>query len=115
MSMNLAVPPWERVGTPGIQTITGNGQISLVADVTHLNQSTPSADGGDYQVTLPNGTTPRQIKRVYVTQSASAHFTVSGQFANGGSLRFYDIAQSAVLEWDGTNWHLIGGNAEEII
>jgi len=39
---------------------------------------------------------------------------MSGTFVGFTALRFNNQAWSAVLEWDGAGWQLIGGNAEQI-
>ena len=120
------IPPWDRpVQTPTVQIMTedlvANG-ISLNSDVTYLVSDIPKdalnlADA--YQVALPNGNYKRQIHRIFVRGDhvlTTAAFEVAGAFVGFTKLRFFTDANgmSAVLEWDGTAWHLIGGNAEPI-
>lgn len=109
------IPPWARpVQSPFMQVCTGNDTIDLGPDVTYLNQTNPQAGGAPYQLTLPNGNYMRQMKRILVLGSAipnTAEFQLLGQFAGAGSLLFNSAATEAVLEWDSTCWHLIGGSA----
>jgi hypothetical protein len=83
-------------------------------DVTYLDQTTGGPDG-PYHLVLPDGTFQRQIKRIYVkgtNKLTTAWFQLSSaNFMGFGYLLFTTTAWSAVLEWDGTKWHMIGGNA----
>lgn len=110
------IPPWSRpVQSPDVQTLTGPGAIDLGPDVTYLNQLTPNAGGTPYPLTIPNGNYQRQMKRIFILGSTvpnTAEFQLFGQFANSNSLLFNNEATEAVLEWDGTAWHLIGGTAQ---
>lgn len=107
-------PPWSRpVQSPATQTITGDDNISLTMDVTYLDSTTVGA--APYEVTLPDGNYKRQMKRIYIpgkNQATTAEFRVtSPNFVGFTSLLFNSIGTSAVLEWDGSAYHLIGGNA----
>jgi hypothetical protein len=111
-------PPWAReVQSPQTQTITGDGAISLTVDVTYLQQANPKDPQNldtPYALTLPSGNYLRQNKRIFVPGSLSsttAPFQVAGTFTGFGSLLFNRQGWSAVLEWDGSGWSLIGGNA----
>ena len=110
------IPPWSRpVQSPMVQVCTGPDTIDLGPDVTYLNQTNPQAGGTPYQLTLPNGNYQRQMKRVLILGSSiasTADFQLFGQIANANSLLFNHAATEAVLEWDGTCWHLIGGSAQ---
>jgi hypothetical protein len=110
------IPPWARpVQSPMVQTCIGADTIDLGPDVTYLNQVQPSADGNPYPLTLPNGNYLRQMKRILVLGSNipnTAEFQLFGQFANASSFLFNNAATEAVLEWDSTCWHLIGGSAQ---
>lgn len=108
------IPPYERsVQSPLTETLNEDGSINLNCDVTYLVQTVT----GPYAVALPNGNYQRQFKRLLIPKAReldSAVFTVTGSFANCTSLQLDRTATSAVLEWDGTGWHLIGGTAIKI-
>ncbi len=118
-------PPWHRpVQSPDTQTINedlvSNG-ISLNSDVTYLNSTTPK-NASDlteaYDVALPDGNYKRQIKRIFVKSdnfSTTARFKITGTFNSTTAYTFgIDDGQNAVFEWDGSAWHLIGGNAQSV-
>ncbi len=118
-------PPWLRSpDSPLANSIFGDGIIALVYDTTYLNSQTiryvdPEADPlvvSPYVVTLPDGDYTRQIRRIYIpgqniTPNTTAEFNVIGKFNGFSGLTFNALGWSAVLEWDGVGWHLIGGNA----
>lgn len=117
------IPPWHRpVQSPVVQTLNEDlvaDGISMNVDVTYLDSIVP-LDAGDlsaaYQVALPNGNYQRQIKRIFVVAAnalTTAAFEVTGTFVGFSKLRFFtdENGMSAVLEWDGAGWHVIGGNA----
>jgi len=97
--------------------LTGDGNISLTEDVTYLISDTPK-DAGDlsvpYAVVLPDGNSLRQTKRIYVKKDNSlttAKFQVAGNFIGCTYINFDTIGWSAVLEWVGDGWTMVGGNA----
>ena len=84
-------------------------------DTTYLDQTVAMKEAGPYLLVLPDGTFARQIKRVYVkgtNQLTTQAFKLqSANFMGFGFLLFDTTAWSAVLEWDGFKWFMIGGNA----
>jgi hypothetical protein len=92
------------------------GLSPLTQDVTYLATETAKEDPDDpYVVALPDGNYKRQSKRLYIPseiRETTAPWKVTGTFAGFGFLGFNGIAMAAVLEWDGSGWHLVGGNAE---
>ena len=116
MEIPSPIPPWHRpVQTPLVQVITGDDEVNLGVDTTYLVQETQQDGDAPYLVTLPDGNYLRQIKRIYVrgdVQPTSAPFKMSGTFVSGAFFLFNTTATAAVLEWDGTAWQLIGGNAQ---
>lgn len=118
-------PPWARpVQSPSIQylyddTSVGD-EITLNEDTTYLVSTTPK-DPLDldvpYELLLPDGTYPRQTKRIYVQKTNSlttAKWQVTGTIVGCTSLVFDTIGWSAVLEWDGSGWQQVGGNCGRI-
>lgn len=111
------IPPWDRpVQNPQVQTVTGDDTISLTTDVTYLDQTAANEGGAPYIVLLPDGTFRRQIKRIYIKGSNAATTQpfqlTSANFMGFGYLLFQGPgAFSAVLEWDGFKWFMIGGDA----
>jgi hypothetical protein len=114
------IPPWDRsIQSPLTQTLTGEGIVDLTKDVTYLNSQVHQTGDVPYAVDLPDGDFPRRIHRIFIFGAAlpfTASFRVSGNFAGAiNFLNFSSIATSAMLEWDGTCWQLIGGNAQPTI
>ena len=117
------VPPWHRpVQSPDTQTINESlveDGISLNNDVTYLDSIVPFDSTNEalaYEVTLPDGNYKRQIKRIFIPNAnygTTAAFEVVGTIVGATKLRFDKETggTSVVLEWDGSAWHLIGGNA----
>ncbi len=103
--------PWQRPNqSEKYQSLFGDGAISLTMDTTYLN----AVAGGPYNVTLPDGNYRREIKIILIPGGNLANtstFNVTGSFAGFDHLSFDSIGFNAVLFWDGTKWHLIGGNA----
>lgn len=108
-------PPWERTSTSTqTQTILEDGTVLLSTDTTFLDNIVAAEDGEPYDVTLPDGNFVRQVKQILVptaNHETTAQFMVTGNFAGFTELLFDTLGTSAVLEWDGAGWHLIGGNA----
>lgn len=114
-------PPWARpVQSPQVQIITGDDTIDLTKDTTYLDSVTPK-DPLDpttpYTVTLPNGNSLRQFKRIYIkdtniSPATTAIFLMTGNISSYSTLKFDAVGISAILEWTGTKWTIISGNAE---
>lgn len=109
------IPIWEQpVQSPVTQTLFEPGTISLAAGATYLDSISPPTNNDAHVAVLPDGNYKRQIERIYVPKTRetdTARWRVTGTFVKFVSLLFTDIGHSAVLEWDGDGWHLIGGNA----
>jgi hypothetical protein len=98
-----------------VQICTGADTIDLGSDVTFLQQTTPNATGAPYALVLPPGNYIRQYKSIFVqsaNQVNTAEFGVHGAFVGFNSLLFNNSGFSAVLTWDGSGWHMVGGNAQ---
>lgn len=107
-------PPWARPSqSPLTQVIVDNtvAQILLDPNITFLNQ----VGGGPNSIALPNGAFLKQYKEIYIptqTIATTATWNVAGSFAGGFTkLVFNALGYSALLQWDGAGWQLIGGNA----
>ena len=119
------IPPWKRaVSSPRTNTISSAGTIDLNYDTTYFDTQTSNNDGGTpskniaWGIVLPAGNYKRQIIRLYIPgkniSTSPATFSVTcapGVGAGFTTLLFNNIGTSAVLEWDGSAWQLIGGNA----
>lgn len=111
-------PPWSRPPiNPITHTLTDEGEISLGTLTTYLNQTAP-IDSEDetipYVVTLADGSYLQQRKVIQIPGSAienTARWRVTGTFAGFVSLLLDRLGHSAELIWDGSAWHLSGGNA----
>ena len=107
------IPPWHRANTsPGTQTLTLAGEIDLSKFTTFLNSNSASP----IALTLGNGTYLQQRKSLMVPKSRlddgdSATWTIAGAFSGFTSLKIDKVGYNAELQWDGTGWQLIGGNA----
>lgn len=108
------IPPWHRPVQSGrVQTIKGTGSVDLMSDTTLL-VATVNNPPKPISVTLPNGNFQRQMKRIYIPGDQIANsesFNVTGKYAGYDTLTFNQLGFSAVLEWDGATWQIIGGNA----
>ena len=107
------IPPWHRpIDSPVVQELTEAGAINLACDTTYLIST---ASGDPISATLPDGNFKRQTKRIYIPgdiQNTTASWRISGTFVGFATLLFDTIGWSAVLEFDGDGWHLVGGNAK---
>ena len=108
------LPPWHRpIQTPVVQIIYGDDTINLGVDVTYL-EKTVSNPSVPVVVTLPDGNFLRQYHRILIAGhllATSETFEVSGTFTGLTSLTFNSVGHSALLEWDGGGWTMLGGNA----
>lgn len=107
------IPPWARpTQNPRVQTLVDNTvPLVLDPDVAYLNQ----VGGGPNAMVMPNGNFLKQMMRIYVlsgTIATTATWVFTGLFAGGFThLTFNTTKYSALLEWDGAAWQLVGGNA----
>ena len=112
-------PPWHRpVQSPNVETFTEDNDgdvLSLTMDVTYLNTNVLKTDpAAPYLAVLPDGNYLRQMKRIHIPKARETDtvpWKVTGTFVGFGWLVFNHIGRSAVLEWVGEAWTLIGGNA----
>lgn len=109
--------PWAReVQSPLAQTLV-DAAVSLALDpqVTYLAAYQSQAQPITYNLQLPPGNYPQQFKRLYIPTNyiaQTATWTITGTFAGGfTSLTFNSQGYAALLEWDGSGWQMIGGNA----
>lgn len=112
------LPPWQRpTMSPNTQVLVDNtvAQIVLDPDITFLNQPSPDSPLVVNTVALPNGNNVKQTKRIFIpsqTIATSATWLVKGTFAGGfTTLQFDRLGFNALLEWEGSAWSMIGGNA----
>lgn len=110
------IPPWERTTQATLtQTLYGAGAIQLNTPCTLLVSEEAAEDGEPHAVTIADGNYQRQVKEIVIPAdklATTVPFRVTGTFVGFTSLLFNGLGSSAVLEWDGGGWHMIGGNAE---
>ena len=66
------------------------------------------------EVALPNGRAKGDAKTIMIPGdkiSASASWLLTGTFAKYASFTFDQTGFNAFFRWDGSAWHLVGGNA----
>lgn len=89
--------------------------IVLDPDVTYLNQTSPDSPLITNNMVLPNGNNVNQTKRILVSSATiltSATWVFAGAFAGGFTkLQFDRVGYNALLQWDGSGWQLLSGNA----
>lgn len=108
-------PPWSRpVQSPLIQTLSSN-LVPLVLDpsIAYLSQTSPTPVTNN--MAMPNGNYLRQ-QFTFIIPNAAIATTVTwvftGNFAGGFTmLTFNTLGYTAVVEWDGSAWQLMSGNA----
>ena len=110
----LPTPPYAR---PTVKTVygqvTGNETVDLADQVTLLDSTEKQIGNAPYVIAMPSGEYAGQMHQLFIPKrnlGRSASFVVTGQFATFTMLLFSDIATSAVLSWDGSGWHVTGGN-----
>lgn len=99
------------------QTLSADGNVSLTADPTFLDKqiATPSAP---IAITIPNGNWIGQTKGIFVKdgmQATTETFVLSGTFFDFTKLQFDGVGHSAILQWTGSSWRLVGGAAIAIL
>ena len=80
----------------GVQTLTGAGAVDLTNLVTEL--TTTGADA----LTLADGTTSGQVKIVNMIVDGGNGTLTPTTFANGTTITFDAVAESATLVWNST-------------
>ena len=84
--------------TGGVQSLSGAGAVDLTNLVTELTTAAGAA-----AVTLADGTTSGQIKIINMIVDGGGTATVTPvTFANGTTLAFDAVAESATLVWNST-------------
>ena len=89
------------IGTP--QALSGAGAIDVVTLTT--NWTTTAADAG----TLADGTAG-QIKNIVLVSDGGDGTLTPTNFGNGTTITFADVGDAVSLQFDGTNWWIIGSN-----
>ena len=82
--------------TGGVQGLTGAGAVDLVNLITEL--TTTGADA----LTLADGTTSGQVKIVNMIVDGGNGTLTPVTFANGTTITFDAVAESATLVWNST-------------
>jgi len=107
-------PPWSRERrVPNVQTLGEDGTINLETDPTYFDK-TASSPAAPVTIVLPDGNSRQQYKTLLIRGDKLAtteQFNVTGTFAGFTSLMFDGVGFSAVLMWSGTDWVMVGGNA----
>ena len=80
----------------GVQTLTGAGAVDLTNLVTEL--TTTGADA----LTLADGTTSGQVKIINMIVDGGDGTLTPTTFANGTTITFDAVAESATLVWNST-------------
>ena len=80
----------------GVQTLTGAGAVDLTNLVTELTTTGPDA------LTLADGTTSGQVKIVNMIVDGGNGTLTPTTFANGTTITFDAVAESATLVWNST-------------
>ena len=82
--------------TGGVQSLSGAGAVDLTNLVTEL--TTTGADA----LTLANGTTSGQVKIINMIVDGGDGTLTPVTFANGTTITFDAVAESATLVWNST-------------
>lgn len=105
--------PWSRERrAANTETLQEAGNVSLAVDPTYLDQAlnTPSVP---VAIAIADGNYRGQIKTIMIPGSRIATtetWNLTGNIAGYSSLTFNSVGFNAVLQWDGSTYHLIGGN-----
>lgn len=112
-----ATPPWARESqSPLLQNLT-DATVPLVLDpnVAYLNQTQSPTAPITNNMAMPNGAFTGATMRIMVVSAAIAQtvtWIFGGNFAGGFTkLTFNSLGYNAFLQWDGTAWQLLSGNA----
>lgn len=91
-------------GTP--ETVTGAGAISTATTITHLVTT------GTDALTLADPTTQfGQMKYIVMKTDGGTGTLTPTTLANGTTITFDDVGDSAFLLWTNSGWHFMGGTA----
>ena len=96
------------------QALPGDGVASVTLPITALVTDTDSS--GNNAVSLANGTVG-MLKFLYLkTLGASGQTSIvtPANFANGSTITFNAVGDSAILYWNGSNWIYLAGNSSVI-
>lgn len=92
------------------ETLNASGAASVGTSVTVLY-----AASGTWTVTLAAGLYTGQRKLIVARTTGSAAWTVTGTFAGFTQARLgvygEQVGYSLLVEWDGSQWQWVGGNA----
>ena len=80
----------------GVQSLSGAGAVDLTNLVTELTTTGANA------LTLADGTTSGQIKIVNMIVDGGDGTLTPATFANGTTITFNDVGESATLVWNST-------------
>ena len=83
--------------TGGVQTLSGAGAADLTNLITELTTA-----GGAAAVTLADGTTSGQVKIINMIVDGGDGTLTPVTFANGTTITFDAVAESATLVWNST-------------
>ena len=96
------------------QSLTGAGAANVTSAVTAFTTNTDNS--GNNAVTLAAGTAG-QIKILYTkveTSSGQTTVVTPAAFANGSTITFDAVGDSAVLYYNGSTWVLLGSDGVAI-
>ena len=80
----------------GVQSLSGAGAVDLDNLITELTTT------GAYALTLADGTTSGQIKIINMIVDGGDGTLTPTTFANGTTITFYAVGESATLVWNST-------------
>lgn len=103
-------PPWDRlVQTSLHETITEeDAVIGATPQVSKLSATAARS------ASLADGTLQGQSKQLFIHEDRrtdTGTWTITGNFFHGDTLTLDLYGTSALLQWIGDKWRLIGGNA----
>lgn len=93
-------------------TTTGVGATDILDPDIAISLVTT---GGAHTVTLADGSYDGQIKKVMMVATGGDMTLTPANFADGTSMTFDAVMDSATLRWDGTNWALVAASAIAIV
>ena len=103
-SSGVSVKSYEKVTTTGSSDVVDPAvEVSLVTT------------GGAHTVTLADGSTDGQVKTIILAGDGGNMTLTPANFADGTSLTFADVLDSATLIWDGSNWNVAQGAGLAIV